>query len=72
MAGVVGGWLLWAPLVLLAAAVGAGLTVSALTDTCGIRLLLARLPYNRPASCDVGAVLNELASQRSTVPTRAA
>jgi rhodanese-related sulfurtransferase len=75
LAGVIGGWIVWPPLALLAAAVGGGLAVSALTDTCGMGLLLARLPYNRQASCDVRAVLNELnefASQRSTISARAA
>ncbi|MGH3392064.1 MAG: rhodanese-like domain-containing protein [Actinomadura sp.] len=39
---------LWLPLaVLVAALVGAGLTYSALSDTCMMGLLLARLPYNR-------------------------
>ncbi|GGZ71627.1 rhodanese-like domain-containing protein [Streptomyces subrutilus] len=32
---------------LLSAAVGAGLAFSALTDTCGMALVLGRLPFNR-------------------------
>jgi rhodanese-related sulfurtransferase len=72
LAGVVGGWLLWPPLALLAAAVGGGLAVSALTDTCGMALLLAKLPYNQQASCDVGSVLHDLASRRSQVSAGAA
>jgi rhodanese-related sulfurtransferase len=40
--------------------VGAGLTFSAVTNTCGMAMALAKLPYNRGASCDVGAVLNQL------------
>jgi hypothetical protein len=72
LAGVIGSWFVWPPLALLAAAVGGGLAFSALTDTCGMALLLARLPYNQQASCDVGTVLGELASQRSTVSARAA
>ncbi|MFC5235971.1 rhodanese-like domain-containing protein [Pseudonocardia zijingensis] len=45
-AGVLGS--LWKrPLVALAGAIGAGLTVSALTDTCAMGRLLSALPYNR-------------------------
>ncbi|EKF23177.1 rhodanese-like domain protein [Mycolicibacterium hassiacum DSM 44199] len=40
-------WLKW-----IAAAMGAGLTFAALTNTCALGMLLARLPYNRGASCD--------------------
>ncbi len=40
----------WAPkAVLLAGGIGAGLTVSALTDTCTMGRLLSALPYNRSA-----------------------
>lgn len=35
--------------------VGAGLVFSGVTDTCGMGLLLAKMPWNqRPATCDVG------------------
>ena len=40
--------------------VGAGLVFAGLTDTCAMGMLLARLPYNRPASCDVGAMVRAL------------
>ena len=40
--------------------VGAGLTFSAVTNTCGMAMALAKLPYNRGASCDMGAVLDQL------------
>lgn len=40
----------WPPARYLAGLIGAGLTVAALTNTCAMGLLLARLPYNRPAS----------------------
>ncbi|MFI6575350.1 rhodanese-like domain-containing protein [Nocardiopsis sp. NPDC050513] len=43
---VAGQW--WAPAVWVAGFVGAGLTFAALTNTCGMALLLARLPHNRP------------------------
>ncbi len=45
---------------MLAAAIGAGLTFSALTNTCGMASMLAKLPYNRGASCDLRAVLDQL------------
>ncbi|MFF6775821.1 rhodanese-like domain-containing protein [Streptomyces sp. NPDC012637] len=36
---------------LLSAAIAAGLVLSALTNTCGMAAVLARLPYNRTTSC---------------------
>jgi rhodanese-related sulfurtransferase len=45
-------------LALLPALVGSGLVFSGITDTCGMALLLARLPYNRPATCDVQAMVS--------------
>ena len=42
------------------AIVGTGLVFAGVTDTCGMAMLLSRLPYNRPASCDVGAVVRAL------------
>jgi hypothetical protein len=45
-AGVVGS--LWKrPALALAGAVGVGLTISALTDTCALGRVLSALPYNR-------------------------
>lgn len=44
----------------LAGLIGAGLTVAALTNTCAMGMLLARLPYNRGASCDVDAAIARL------------
>jgi rhodanese-related sulfurtransferase len=44
----------------LAGFVGAGLTVAALTNTCAMGMLLARLPYNRSATCNVNAVIASL------------
>ncbi len=39
-------------LILLSAFVGAGLMFSALTDTCGMGMVLARMPWNKaPAAC---------------------
>ena len=48
----------------LSAFVGGGLVFAGLTDTCGMAMLLTRLPYNRPASCDVGAMVQALAHGR--------
>ncbi len=46
---------LWA---LLPAFVGSGLVFSGVSDTCGMGLLLARLPYNRAAaSCDTESIV---------------
>lgn len=44
----------------VAAAMGAGLTVAALTGTCAMGLLLSRLPYNRGAACDLDTVVGQL------------
>jgi rhodanese-related sulfurtransferase len=40
--------------------IGAGLTFAALTNTCAMGMLLARLPYNRGASCDLDTVVGQL------------
>lgn len=40
--------------------VGAGLTFAAVTDTCAMGMLLAKLRYNRGATCDITAVLEQL------------
>jgi len=48
---------LWAG---LPAAVGAGLVFAGVTDTCGMALLLSRLPYNRTATCDVDRMVRSL------------
>ena len=42
------------------AAIGGGLVGAALTDSCPAGTLLAKLPYNRGASCDLQSVLREL------------
>jgi rhodanese-related sulfurtransferase len=53
----------------IAGIVGAGLVVAALTDSCAMGNLLARLPYNRGATCDVRAVVRELTDQPVTSET---
>lgn len=46
---------------LLAAVIGSGLLLAGLTDTCGMAMLLAKLPYNRSAStCDVSTMVRRL------------
>lgn len=50
---------------LLAAFVGSGLVFAGLTDRCGMAMVLARLPYNRPASCDVAAMVRALSDGRA-------
>ena len=54
------GGLLLPGLQYLAAAIGAGLAIAALTDTCAMGMLLAKLPYNRGASCDLETVVTRL------------
>ncbi|AWK09081.1 DUF2892 domain-containing protein [Streptomyces spongiicola] len=44
----------------LSAAIAGGLVFSALTDTCGMAAVLARLPHNRPRAADLGATLEVL------------
>jgi rhodanese-related sulfurtransferase len=46
----------------LAAGVGGGLAYSALSNTCTMGLVLAKLPYNQADGCDIEGVLSELNS----------
>lgn len=56
--GIVAGWLVAPAFLGLSAFVGAGLVFAGITDTCGMGMLLARMPWNRcqneSASCSVG------------------
>jgi hypothetical protein len=53
------------PLKYLSGAVGAGLTFAALTNTCAMGMLLAKLPYNRTVpSCDVDTIVGQLTGKR--------
>jgi rhodanese-related sulfurtransferase len=45
---------------LLSAGVAGGLVFSALTDTCGMATLLAKLPHNRPRPADLDTTLAAL------------
>jgi rhodanese-related sulfurtransferase len=44
----------------VAGAVGLGLSVAALTNTCAMGAVLGKLPYNRSNTCDVNAVVDQL------------
>ena len=45
---------------LLPAVIGSGLVFAGVTNTCGMAMALSRLPYNRPATCDVSAMVQAL------------
>ncbi len=49
---------------LLAAFVGSGLVFAGVTDRCGMAMLLAKLPWNRVAACDVPSVVRALTASR--------
>lgn len=51
----------------VAGGVGAGLTFAALTDTCAMGMALAKLPYNRGATCDLDSIVSQLAADRPTI-----
>ena len=55
----------------VAFAIGAGLAFAALTNTCAMGMLLARLPYNRGATCDLRTVVAQLvdSQQDESEPT---
>lgn len=44
----------------VAGAVGAGLAFSAVSNTCAMGMLLAKLPYNRGPKCDLDCVLRDM------------
>ncbi|GAA1826301.1 rhodanese-like domain-containing protein [Actinomadura chokoriensis] len=64
LTGVVGGLAL-PGLEWLAAAVGAGLTIAALTNTCMMGMLLAKLPFNRTTACNAESMVALLRDGRS-------
>jgi rhodanese-related sulfurtransferase len=45
------GWLVHPGLLAISAFVGAGLVFAGITDTCGMAMLLAKLPWNRRTCC---------------------
>ena len=46
----------------VAAAIGSGLSIAAMTNTCAMGAALSRLPYNRGAACDAQIVVSQLVS----------
>ena len=54
----------------VALAIGAGLAFAALTNTCAMGMLLARLPYNRGATCDLRTVVAQLVDANETKSSR--
>lgn len=52
---------------ILPAFIGSGLVFAGITDTCGMAMLLSKLPYNRPATCDVPAMVRAL--KEGSAPT---
>ena len=52
--------------------VGSGLVFAGATDTCAMGMLIAKLPYNRPASCDVPSMVRALTSGAAPAATRSA
>lgn len=70
LVGVLGGQLLTPKLRLLAGGIGAGLTFSALTDTCAMGAMLARLPFNRDVTEPSAEQTLESVRRRSPGPVR--
>lgn len=58
--GLVLGLLVHPAFQLLAAGIAGGLVFSAVTDTCGMAVLLGKLPHNRPRAADLDAALAAL------------
>ena len=52
--------------------VGSGLVFAGVTDTCAMGMLIAKLPYNRPASCDVPSMVRALTTGTAPTATRSA
>jgi rhodanese-related sulfurtransferase len=47
----------------VSAAAGSALALAALTNSCVMAALLSRLPYNRGATCDLDAIVAQLATR---------
>ncbi|MFF4548564.1 rhodanese-like domain-containing protein [Streptomyces sp. NPDC001435] len=54
------GLLVHPALLLISAGIAGGLVFSALTNTCGMAVMLAKLPHNRPRAADLDATLAAL------------
>ena len=61
--GLVLGLLMHPALLLLSAGVAGGLVFSALTDTCGMAVVLGKLPHNRLRTADLDDTLAALRSR---------
>lgn len=60
--GALGGLFVWKPLSLVAVLIGGGLAYSAVSNTCGLALVLSKLPYNQGATCSVRDTLKNIAT----------
>jgi hypothetical protein len=60
LTGIVLGWLVHPYLIGLSAFVGAGLVFAGVTDTCGMGMLLARMPWNTRAPKSSGPQSGDL------------
>lgn len=59
--GALGGLFAWKPLIWIAALIGGGLAYSAISNTCGMAMVLSKLPYNQSATCNVRDTLKSIA-----------
>jgi rhodanese-related sulfurtransferase len=48
--------------------IGSGLVFAAVSNTCTMGMLLAKLPYNRGATCDAQTIVAQLVDSRSAQP----
>jgi len=60
MASAIACLFVWSPIGGIAAGIGGGLLLSALTGSCAMAKVLAKPPNNRGAGCDVGAVVRAI------------
>lgn len=70
LTGILGGRLVTPKLRLLAGGIGAGLTFSALSNTCAMGSALARLPFNRDVTKPAAEAVVEQVRRREPGPVR--
>ena len=70
LAGILASRVIHPKAVLLAGGIGAGLTASALTDTCTMGRMLSALPYNRVGQQDSQQLLDQLLGTAEPAPSR--
>ena len=70
LAGVLASRVVHPQAVLLAGGIGAGLTASALTDTCTMGRILSALPYNQGPRTDPRQLLDQLPGTTVPAPGR--